>query len=243
MNEKELFLENVIDIKFMNGQVYMLKKIDWTTEKLIRQIEIMPYSGEKRIKENSVENAKLPYVVPIFYYYIFNMDRIPSEEELFNEYINIYMDKDENGNLIVKNKLREQYCKEKLSFEGVKARVLRTYPSLIRDFHFYLLCCESNKFEKVLYSMRTDIYDGIDLIIHYKNEKFGVSLFTSTKRAKIYKDKKYNRHDYNAINEITLKVDLWNCTNRAGKFILFDISHLNDIVEQMEYRIREKLKK
>ena len=56
------------------------------------------------------------------------------------------------------------------NLNALKARILRTYPSLLRDFHFYLMLKECNSFDKVTYSCADDI-KGTDITIVHKNKK------------------------------------------------------------------------
>ena len=54
------------------------------------------------------------------------------------------------------------------NLNALKARILRTYPSLLRDFHFYLMLKECNSFDKVTYSCADDI-KGTDITIVHKS--------------------------------------------------------------------------
>ena len=188
-----------------------------------------PYSGERLEKYKVVEEARLPYMAPVFYKKIFFDDLIPDEDLFFKSYVELFFNEYDDSNVQIKKEFQNGFSGKVLPTKGVRNRVLRTYPSLIRDFHFYLLCYESEFFDKVQYSLRTDVYDGIDLIVEKENFKFAVALFTNTKRAEEFKDKKYKRHNYENIEEIILTVDLKESQNRAGKFILYDDAHLNEL--------------
>ena len=59
------------------------------------------------------------------------------------------------------------------NLNALKARILRTYPSLLRDFHFYLMLKECNSFDKVTYSCADDI-KGTDITIVHKSKKYVV---------------------------------------------------------------------
>ena len=107
------------------------------------------------------------------------------------------------------------------------ARILRTYPSLIRDYHFYLMLLKEKFFDKVVYSCKNDIA-GKDLIVQHKGKEYVVSLFVKTRRSNFFKGiKNAFRHKYGA-NEIQVPLDL-NAAEKCGDFFVYDIKHVEII--------------
>lgn len=225
-----MFADGLQDIKFSNNQVYLLRKQSLTSKQVEEQIVNYPYTGFKHLRKREFDDVKIPPIISSFYTYLFLQNKIPSSDELISLYILQYF-KPLKENLYL---IKEEYdqTNERIQFElnVIKARVLRTYPSLIRDFHFYLLCCESDHFEKVYYSLKTDFYEGIDIEVIYKKEKYGISLHTKTKESLHFKKRKYNRHDYKGIKEIDLTLPL-NPQKMTGSFFLYEPAHVDEILQ------------
>lgn len=226
-----MFADNILDIKFSNGKAYLLKNTVWNTQKIKERLEQINYTGMRRQKDDKVENAKLPSIAAVFYKYIFIKDQIPSEDELFDSYFKEYCVKLKDLCMI-----KHPYCKKKelYKIDSLKARVLRAYPSLIRDFHFYVMCYESGLFDTVSYSLKTDFKDGIDIVIELHDEVYGVALNTATRRSQDFKKKKYKRHDYSNIKEIHIEIDLRNTKKSAGDFKLYEEKCLKTIADRIE---------
>lgn len=226
-----MFPDNILDIKFCNGQSYLLREHTWTTEKLISQIKHYKYTGMNREKDEAVEHAKLPSIAALFYKHIFLYDDIPNEDELIEEYLKKYF----NRMFDSRYTLKKNYRTTELYFnrDGIEARVLRAYPSLIRDFHFYLYCYESNMFEEVVYSLEDDCHSGVDLILMYHDRYYCVSLYTATRRGKEFKKQKYFRHDYSHMEEIQIEIDLKNCRTKVGPFKLYDKKYFDQLMDKI----------
>ncbi|WP_225587033.1 hypothetical protein [Algoriphagus sp. Y33] len=184
------------------------------------QIEKLTYSGESKPKDFKVEHTKFPPFIQVFYYLFFASLKIPSENDFIESYINSF-GKIENNHFIFKG--------EVFDLGGLKNRILRTYPSLIRDLHFVYLLIESAKFDKVTYSMRTDYMDGLDIKISYLNVDYFISLFINTSRAQFYKREKENRHDYAGIKQVEFSVDRFSL-KKCGKILLLTESHIDSLV-------------
>ena len=158
---------NTPEIRFLNNrQVYYLKDYDITVKKLEAQIEKIKYDAVycnyKNHKDTDVENTQFPAVAFVFYKFFFLSDRIPDADEIITSYFLTY-----SSDL--------QDCGDTVLFQGRKynknalvGRILRTYPSLIRDFHFYLSLVEDGSFDKVIYSYQNDI-KGIDITVIQNN--------------------------------------------------------------------------
>lgn len=212
-------MKDIIDIQIINNKFIQIKEIHFNIKDIEKGIAKIKYKGQGLIKDNKVEYAKLPSIAKIFYMFLYNRS-IPSPERLFTVYYNTYFValNCEKCNCIINNEI--------YSIEGVKARILRTYPSLLRDFHFFVLCYNSGYFDKVKYSFSNDVKKGIDLTVVYANKKYGVSLFVETPRSKKYKKQKYNRHNYSSINEICIPINPFDKSNYVGDFALYNKEHV-----------------
>lgn len=206
------------DIKFMGDSVYLLKSCTVTSEELKETVKVFDYndlySKYREYKdEDGVEKAQFPPINFVFYKFVFENDSIPSPQKVLDLYFELYSDK---------IKIFDQSAEmngEKYNLNALKARILRTYPSLLRDFHFYLMLKECHSFDKVTYSCAEDI-KGTDITIVHKNKKYIVSLFTDTKRSWSFKRiKNIFRHRYGQ-NEIKVPIVL-DEAYKCGDFMLY----------------------
>lgn len=135
------------------------------------------------VKDKVVEwGMKFPMFVPAFYDYVFQRNLIPDQNTFWDHYLAI-----NSSDSVIRG------LKDELKL-GLKARVFRTYPSLVRDIHFVTMVKESACFEKVIYNMKLDIEKGVDMLIEQGNKLFAVNLYTKTYRAQIGREKKKYRH-------------------------------------------------
>ncbi|WP_457562744.1 hypothetical protein [Caminibacter pacificus] len=232
----KILIDNIIDIRINKNQMYFLKKHSWNSKTIEQEISNLDYNGEKRVKDDKVENAYLPPFIIAFYMYLFEKTKIPKEQELFKLYLDLFYDHINENNVKIKQKYIDVYTNNIFSKEGVLTRLLRSYPSLIRDFHFLILCFESNLFDKSYYSLNIDYFDGYDIIVKYSGCTFGVSLHINSSRGNYYKNKKRYRHTYNNLHEIVIKATKEECVE-YGTIRLFTTKH----VKQLKIKITEYL--
>lgn len=227
------------DFQISNNTMIVLQKVNnelVTTEKEtsldMNEIETSilkyPYRGQRRIKDEKSENFRLPSIAQVFYALIYT-NKIPSAEMLCVGYLKKHFTAFGQAGQCKLNGTEELFL-----IEGVKARVYRAYPSLLRDFHFYFLCKDSNMFEDVFYSLRADAYEGIDLKITYKGQQFAIALFVNTARSRMFKSRKYGRHDTLTIPEICLEIDPFNKSYHVGDYALYRKDHLFELSKTME---------
>ncbi|MEI7752569.1 MAG: hypothetical protein WCJ71_10850, partial [Candidatus Omnitrophota bacterium] len=115
--------------------------------------------------------------------------------------------------------------------EGLKARIFRTYPSLVRDVHFYFFTLESNAFDSVLYNEKLDIEHGIDLVIKKNSRLYAVNLYTDTKRAYVGRVKKQYRHQkLEGFTYVELPVE-FKGSKKCGEFFLYSERELNNLIK------------
>ena len=128
-----------IDLEIENNEMTMTHKLLYTKESMERAIKGMRYHGRNKTKDQRVEFGNIPSIAKTFYQTLFFFG-LPSAEELIHVYFKKHMsDETEDTIQFYGNK---QY----FSKEGVKARIFRAYPSLLRDFHFFLSCKENKAF-------------------------------------------------------------------------------------------------
>ena len=134
-------------------------------------------------RNNQVEwGIRFPMFVYPFYRFIYKHNRIPKQEEFYQFYI------DENKSFFDEG----AYSSEIM--EGLKARVYRTYPSLVRDIYFNKYVQEHIMGFRTIYNLKLDIEEGIDLMLTNGNVHYGVCLYTNTFRAYVGRNAKQNRH-------------------------------------------------
>jgi len=142
--------------------------------------------------ENPVERMSIPMVADSFYSYLFEYDTIPSKEELVKKYLQDNSEELYKVESVIGNVGNPQEHKSfMLSLLG---RLYRTYPSLIRDYHCYIMLYYSKMFDWVWYSTYNDTMNGVDIMVGYRGKKIGLNLFIGTPRSMEYRKLKKDRH-------------------------------------------------
>lgn len=212
---------NVKDIRFTHDTAY-LEYDDGTvlTQPLpmsLTQCEaniskIRYYAKQNALDEKGVESTEWPPIVYPFYQILLSEHRIPFVHVLLDAYYKTYADQ-------ITISEEQVYFQGKLFLKkDVDGRILRTYPSLIRDFHFYLMLLEDGCFEELIYSCRADI-DGKDVIVRNNDFEYQISLYVNTKRSREYKKKKNEyRHKYGV--EIQLPLNM-RTARKCGDIYLY----------------------
>lgn len=209
MNNKDFEIElNNNKVLIATEKVIVMKEQKITSAEVEEMLKKLSYSGQNREKDPAVENAKLPSFVKSFYKFIAEDGCIPDEALFIDTYLRNYFYKTKKGLYCLKSPYDRINDIQYFTREGLEGRILRAYPSLIQDFHFFLICVESQKFDRVIYSTYLDIQKGIDLKILKDNKSYAVSLYVHTNRSKMYKQQKYKRHDYSGLKEICISLDL-----------------------------------
>ncbi len=219
------FQKKIIDIKLENNLIGIERELKLTSSDVENQLKELQYSGMKLKLNEEVENSRFPPVIAAFYYFIFMRLKIPSEKQLLDFYYK-FSDIEIAGNQAFF--LNKSYDKD-----GLNARILRTYPSIIRDFHFYLLLSESRKFDEVQYSLKADFCEGIDLKLIYHNRPYCISIYIATKRGKNYKLKKEKRHNYVNVSEIVIETD-FESLKKVGDIYILTQNHIDDLIQRID---------
>jgi hypothetical protein len=152
---------------------------------------------------------RFPTFLDSFYKYIYNNKKLPSQDDFLNYYLA------NNKKWFIENSLTNDVML------GLKARIYRTYPSLIRDLHFSKLLSETTENYEIIYNTNLDVKEGIDLLVIANKINIAVNLYTKTKRAFVGRSKKENRHNlYVNITYIELPVE-FNGSVKIGDFFLY----------------------
>lgn len=192
----------------------LLDRIDLTSRDVEEQIvnyDIEFFDIRNRDVECGIE---FPLFVPPFYDYVLKNNKIPTPEQNFKYYL-----KENKG-------FFSGYNVSDSIITALYARVMRTYPLLIRDLHFSLMC---NEFEG-------DVDRGIDMMF-VKNEKFyGVGLYTKTSRGKGFRKSKKEKYlKFKNVGYIDFPINLSRC-KEIGRFLLCDEQDLLGLCAVVEYR-------
>lgn len=221
----------ILNVEIYNKHIRQVKDLTLTCETLEEKIKYYKYEGEKKIKDDKVENLLLPPIALTFYSLVYDMGNAPSPDLLIEEYLGQecyfgYLPDEKvevnyNGVLTV------------VSLEGLIARILRTYPSLVRDLHFYLMTEESGLFEAVHYSFTEDYKGKVDIRVKYKDKWSNVGLLLGSKRSLFYRFKKKFRHKEVDVIYIELQKDK---ARWVGDFMLYTRDHINELWRKIKHQ-------
>ncbi len=231
---------SIRDIEFTNDEAKLTKRLSMNLkdcEKQIEEIEFEKYYNlvkEENKDKQDVENINIPYFNLSFWTYILMYEEIPTVEEFKAEYYKI-----NKKNIIVDDDW-VAYKEYKFPRKSFEARLLRTYASLIRDFHFYLMLESGNYFDEIMWSYEMDTFGGKDIIVKHKDIEFNISLFTETRRAKNFKGIKNNyRHTYDN-KSLEVPLDLAKA-NKRGDIFLYGEKDVVYLVEKIYEQLGENI--
>ncbi|MDR9749302.1 hypothetical protein [Paenibacillus taichungensis] len=162
--------------------------------------------------DSKVEFAtRFPNMMVTLWSLIVLIQKYPSQNQFLDYYLEVHKDEIRN-----------------FSPNAVRARVLRTYPSITREVHFYSLVNESGLFNQVDYSIHDDVTQGIDLKVYLGGKCYNVSCFVLTKRSLHFRETKKNTRHIDISNSIELPIDLSSGKHNNG-WVFFDIYHVNQL--------------
>ncbi len=132
----------------------------------------------KRQVIKSIEWKKaIPLINVSFHYHILRDNNIPTIKEFIDDY-----ERDNRDFLYL---LPDEWK------PGVRYRLVRSYPSLVRDFHFVNFTRELGY--DTIHTLQLDLY-GIDAIIPFEEKNLIFRLFYESKNSKRYLERKKNNH-------------------------------------------------
>lgn len=199
-----------------NNYPDLLGSIDLSSNDICKVIEPFVLNFPQ-IRNQSVEwGIRFPMFVDAFYDYVIKYKTIPAQQVFFDYYLFF------NKSFFGEKKF------ESTILEGLRARVFRTYPSLIRDIYFNKYVRENLTGVKVRYNTTLDVAGGIDLMIEKDNSFFAINLYTDTSRAYYARDKKRYRHmPFHNVNYIELPVNLKGSLKCGDFFLYGNLEFLN----------------
>lgn len=167
------------------------------------------------VKDNVVElGTRLPNMMNTLWGFVCTYKYFPTQVQFVSHYLCVHHD-------FIKS----------MNTEAVKARLLRSYPSLTREIHFYSLTKESNMFDSVQYNMYEDVENGVDLLIGAGGKTYNISCYVNTKRSLFFREKKAKRHQQQ-LNAIEMPLDLSD-GRQIGDWILFDNRHVDSLLNKV----------
>lgn len=212
---------HIADIRFQGEHAYLLVNPTLTSKTIEAQLATMPIY---RMDRKPYTDARyLPPITLPFFLFTLLKNRIPNEPELVTFYT-----KSINGSIQL---FKEGLDAGDFSPEVIQQRIYRAYPSIVREYHFFHLLQESGKFDRVTYSLRKDVADGIDVLLELNGFKFALALYADTPRANAARDHK-TTPDYLFHTELCLRLD--DTSRQVGKFYLYDNSHVEFVFTALE---------
>ncbi len=217
----------ILNVEMYNDHIRQTKELKLSSAQLEEAVKYYEYKGEKRVVDEQVENMLLPPIALVFYAILHDDENVPSPDNLLKEYF-----KQPFFSFVSEDKVKVSYgdCTALCDSESITARVLRTYPSLLRDLHFYLLANESNYFDAVRYSFKNDYEGKIDIQILHNNKWYNVGLLLNSRRSLFYKIKKQFRHKQT--NVLYVELDKNDC-KMCGDYMLYTQQHIEKLLKMI----------
>lgn len=171
-------------------------------------------------RNNNVEwGIKFPMFLTPFYKYVSLNNFILNQPNFWEYYIS------ENASYFDDKKFSNEII------DGLKARVFRTYPSLVRDLHFSLFVKENVTDAIVIYNQKLDIEEGVDLLISNQKRFYAFNMYTNTSRAYVGREKKANRHTpFDNVQYVELPVNFKGSV-KCGEFFLYGATEFTQITK------------
>ena len=210
----------------MNHLTNCFDAIKLTYKDVENQLRTYPLTFDRTRNKKVEWQLKLPMFVVPFYNYVKSRNTIPNQKDFWLFYVSENKDYLTSLNLTTEEKI------------GVRARIFRTYPSLVRDLHFGLYIKENNFFHSVFYNEFLDIKYGIDLVIeNTAGIKIGLNLFTKTRTAEFARTvKKYRPKRSVNFDCYEIPIDFMG-SKRCGDFFLYSEREIQSIVEIIQKTI------
>jgi len=201
------------------------------------------------IRLEEIENdKKLPIFITSFYDFILKFKYIPTSDEFFIYY------KEYNKDFF----MRHHYSVYLMI--GLQARCYRLYPSLVRELHFIKVvseCLNKDKYT-IIYNLKLDIYEGIDMMIinkgidgsytsnqvktdladikHNNDKYFGINLFVDTYYSKEGRKSKKNRHEaYDNVTYVDLPITISGRYDniKCDNFVLYGYNSYHELLNKI----------
>lgn len=192
-----------------------------TSEQLLSMIEVIPLEF-LNIRNQQVEwNMQFPMFIKPFYDFVYRHKEIPTQEGYFDFYIQKNSDFFDNANL------------NDVLIAGLRARVYRTYPSLVRDLHFNVFLKEKLLQSTIFYNTQLDIENDIDTLIIKDGLFHSLSMFTDTVAGREAREKKrYRSKKFSNVTYLELPVD-FKGSFECGKFFLYGEREFKSVIASL----------
>lgn len=193
-----------------------MEKISLSTQAIESQLQFMKLAFFMERDEQMEWKTMPPMFIYSFYRFVATYQRIPTQAEFWQFYLH-------NNQA----KFTDQITSH---LSALQARAYRAYPSFVRDVHFYYILVESQWFDRVIYHPTIDVKYGIDFIVQYRQQYFGVNCYISTPRSFQGREKKQFRHK--KLSRLVL-IDLpvhFKGSKKCGPFYLYSQRELNQLV-------------
>ena len=200
----------------------LLEQIGFSADEVESQIKDYKLVFDATRNEKVEWHLKLPLFVPPFYMFVKTRGFVPDQNDYWHFYVSENRERLQSFGLTHDEKL------------GVRARVFRTYPSMVRDLHFGLFIKNRGFFRKVFYNEILDVEYGIDLAIETDSgTKIGLNLFTRTTIAQHAREVKEFRPK-KQINMPCYEIPIdFKGGKSCGDFFLYSEREIAHIVEKI----------
>ena len=173
-----------------------------------------------RIVDPYVETAAFPSLVTFFTDLVYHHDGWPPPPEVFVRTFRTQCERSA-GWLVTAG-----------AWPATEARLLRAYPSFVRELHLSLLLTERGMV--VVRDAGADQGHGLDLIVLAGHYAVGLATYVDTPRSRAYRERK---RATNPPGALVIEVPLCLRTaTRAGNFLLYgcaDADHIDAAVKQL----------
>ena len=221
-------VSTVKNIKLINGNFAEIHFKDGSVEK--RQFPVSALDIKDQLSESDVkrllrteesDKIQVPLILlPFYFYVIFSNGKVPDQEALLKSYNKFY-------------KKDGKYVQEYTDLPDgkfIKERIFRAQPSLVRDFHFYALCCNSGYFDHVEYDLIRDVREDCDVTVELDGKSVDVCLFVRTKASQEWRKKKIAKAEERERDQVLVSCDLTSnesTTDKTGGYVLYTDKHLD----------------
>ena len=165
---------------------------------------------------------RFPEFIKAFYNYIYRNHRLPTQEEYYQFYLNV------NRDFFSQNFFGQDI------YTGLKARVFRTYPSLVRDIYFNKLLEENNRGYEIVYNINLDLVRDIDTMLINNGRFWAACLYIQTRRANVARRWKEDRHvRFDNVNYVEFPVS-FNDRHKVGDFFLYGANEIQTLFNYIE---------
>lgn len=214
------------NVEISQGAIRQSKALSLTVSSIEDRLLNLPYSGEHLVKDPKVENLQLPSIALQFYSLVYATGTVPCDNDL----VEAYLSQEQHFSYVPSDKVEVNYLGSRtvVKLQSLIARILRTYPSLVRDLHFYLMAYESKLFDAVYYSVTNDFAKGVDLRVRHRQNWYDVALFLDTSRSIFFWQRKAKRHRRN--NDRLINISLNPAEAQiVGPYMLYTHQHVQQL--------------